>query len=226
MSDGDEMDIDDDSADSASLNGEEGKEAQDQEDAEAFAGAFESLWQEQDDLIEFVPTVGEETELVEKLVSVEAFGLKDQMVTDVDQIRVSIPGPTGVKIKASMVWKMLKDLVGKDLSKFAMPVFINEPTSVVQKSAEFMFFGSYATQASYQPTSSLRMLYLACNQIACYYLVPQRLGKPFNCMLGETYELVTPQFRYFAEMVTHHPPICCMSCDGENFSMFRVMETV
>ena len=67
------------------------------------------------------------------------YGLTEPMVTDVDDIRLSVIGPTGIKIKMSMIWKLLKDIVGKDLSKFSMPVFVNEPTSILQKAAEFMF---------------------------------------------------------------------------------------
>jgi hypothetical protein len=36
------------------------------------------------------------------------------------------------------VWKVLKDAVGKDLSKFCVPVYYNEPISMVQKVAEIM----------------------------------------------------------------------------------------
>jgi hypothetical protein len=35
---------------------------------------------------------------------------------------------------------MLKDLIGKDLSKFSLPVFINEPCGLLMKGAEFGFF--------------------------------------------------------------------------------------
>ena len=45
------------------------------------------------------------------------------MVTDVDSVRVSIPGPSSVKLKMTMILKLLKDIIGKDLSKFSMPVF-------------------------------------------------------------------------------------------------------
>jgi len=56
--------------------------------------------------------------------------------------------------------------------------------------------------------------------------VPYRLGKPFNPLLGETYELVTPEFQFFGEMVSHHPPICVFNCQGKNYEVGRVMDTV
>jgi hypothetical protein len=34
-----------------------------------------------------------------------------------------------------------------------------------------------------------------------------RFKKPFNPILGETYEFVTKDYKYFAEQVSHHPPL-------------------
>ena len=39
-----------------------------------------------------------------------------------------------------VVFKLLKELIGKDLTRFSMPVFLNEPTNIIMKPAEFMFF--------------------------------------------------------------------------------------
>jgi len=38
--------------------------------------------------------------------------------------------------KKPSFWKILKDLIGKDLSKVSMPVYFNEPLSLTQRSAE------------------------------------------------------------------------------------------
>lgn len=84
------------------------------------------------------------------------------MVTDIDYVRVSIPGPSGVKLKMTMILKLLKDIIGKDLSKFSMPVFTNEPLSLLQKSAEFMFFNHFIDQGAQEKESAMRMVYVAC----------------------------------------------------------------
>jgi len=36
-------------------------------------------------------------------------------------------------------------------------------------------------------------------------------------MLGETYELVTEDFRFFAEQVSHHPPISAFIQEGKGY---------
>lgn len=38
------------------------------------------------------------------------------------------------------------------------------------------------------------------------------ISKPFNPLLGETYELVTKDFIYLAEQVSHHPPVTANYC--------------
>ena len=38
-------------------------------------------------------------------------------------------------------------------------------------------------------------------------------------MLGETYELVCENFRFFAEQVSHHPPITAFQTQGANYEV-------
>ncbi len=46
-------------------------------------------------------------------------------------------------------------------------------------------------------------------------------NKPFNPLLGETYELQTDEFRFIAEQVSHHPPITAWYVEAKNKS-YRV----
>lgn len=93
-----------------------------------------------------------------------------------------------------------------------MPVFLNEPFNIMMKPAEFMYFNHFLTEASYHEDPTSRMLFVTISMIAPFFCVPNRFGKPFNPLLGETYELVTPEFKYFSEMVSHHPPIAAWIC--------------
>ena len=36
------------------------------------------------------------------------------------------------------IWKLIKSMIGKDITKFSVPVYINEPTSMIQKVCEIM----------------------------------------------------------------------------------------
>lgn len=45
--------------------------------------------------------------------------------------------------------------------------------------------------------------------------------KPFNPMLGETYELVRDGVRFVAEKTSHHPPVIASHADGPGWSMWQ-----
>jgi hypothetical protein len=50
----------------------------------------------------------------------------------------------------------------------------------------------------------------------------ERTSKPFNPLLGETYELKNEgdaPFHYVAEQVSHHPPISAFHCRGQNWTL-------
>lgn len=62
--------------------------------------------------------------------------IKEVIISDCEEERIALPCLRDSKIKASTVWTILKDLVGKDITKYSMPVIVNEPLSILQKSAE------------------------------------------------------------------------------------------
>ena len=45
-----------------------------------------------------------------------------------------------------------------------------------------------------------------------------RHRKQFNPLLGETYELVTEDFRFISEQVCHHPPISAYIQEGKGYT--------
>lgn len=44
--------------------------------------------------------------------------------------------------------------------------------------------------------------------------------KPFNSLLGETFELITDEFRFVSEQVCHHPPVTAYYMDSPHFEQF------
>ena len=59
---------------------------------------------------------------------------------------------------------------------------------------------------------------IACFVLTQYADVIGRTRKPFNPILGETYELVTPNFRFVSEQVSHHPPISAYFAEGKGYT--------
>jgi hypothetical protein len=55
------------------------------------------------------------------------------------------------------------------------------------------------------------MVWVASGLISGFGNVIGRCYKPFNPMLGETFEYVTDNLKYFSETVSHHPPIFALN---------------
>lgn len=104
---------------------------------------------------------------------------------------------------------ILKSMIGKDMTKMTLPVSFNEPTSLLQRVAEDMEYADLLDVAADRADSMERMLYVAAFAASEYASTIGRVAKPFNPLLGETYEYVRPDkgYRFFIEQVSHHPPI-------------------
>jgi hypothetical protein len=53
------------------------------------------------------------------------------------------------------------------------------------------------------------------------------MSKPFNPLLGETYELKMEgdtSFHYISEQVSHHPPISAVHVQGQNWTLSANVE--
>ncbi|OKL58366.1 hypothetical protein UA08_06234 [Talaromyces atroroseus] len=107
------------------------------------------------------------------------------------------------------LWSILKSMIGKDMTKMTLPVSFNEPTSLLQRVAEDMEYADLLDVAADRSESLERLLYVAAYAISEYASTIGRVAKPFNPLLGETFEYVRPdkQYRFYVEQVSHHPPI-------------------
>lgn len=110
---------------------------------------------------------------------------------------------------ADNVQGILKSMIGKDMTKMTLPVSFNEPTSLLQRCAEDMEYTDLLDVAAEREDSSERMLYVAAFAASEYASTIGRVAKPFNPLLGESFEYARPDkgFRFFIEQVSHHPPI-------------------
>jgi hypothetical protein len=104
---------------------------------------------------------------------------------------------------------ILKSMVGKDMTKMTLPVSFNEPTSLLHRCGEDMEYSDLLDLAADRTDSLERLLYVAAFAASEYASTIGRVAKPFNPLLGETFEYVRPDknYRFFIEQVSHHPPI-------------------
>ena len=100
-------------------------------------------------------------------------------------------------------------MIGKDMTKMTLPVSFNEPTSLLYRTGEDMEYADLLDQAAERQDSLERMLYVAAFASSEFASTIGRVAKPFNPLLGETFEYVRPDkgYRFFIEQVSHHPPI-------------------
>lgn len=100
-------------------------------------------------------------------------------------------------------------MIGKDMTKMTLPVTFNEPTSLLYRCGEDMEYADLLDLAADRTDSIERLLYVAAFAASEYASTIGRVAKPFNPLLGETFEYVRPDknYRFFIEQVSHHPPV-------------------
>ncbi|EHY55473.1 Oxysterol-binding protein 3 [Exophiala dermatitidis] len=121
--------------------------------------------------------------------------------------RTSITAPT---IMPPSLIGFLRKNVGKDLSTISMPVSANEPLSLLQRAAEQLEYSQLLDHAAQSTDVFERLMYVtafAISSLSNSRVKERAIRKPFNPMLGETYELVREDrgFRFIAEKVSHRP---------------------
>ncbi|KAI0008118.1 Oxysterol-binding protein-domain-containing protein [Xylariaceae sp. FL0662B] len=117
--------------------------------------------------------------------------------------------------------------VGKDLSTISMPVSSNEPISLLQRVAEQLEYAQLLDRAAELNTPRDRLLYVtafAVSQFSVNRTRERAIRKPFNPLLGETFELLRTEsdvpggFRLIVEKVTHRPVRLAMQADAAAWS--------
>ncbi|CAO2645061.1 Oxysterol-binding protein-related protein 7 [Lemmus lemmus] len=140
--------------------------------------------------------------------------------------RRCLPAASGPGTDVSL-WNILRNNIGKDLSKVSMPVQLNEPLNTLQRLCEELEYSNLLDQASRMTDPCERMVYIAAFAVSAYSSTYHRAGcKPFNPVLGETYECERPDrgFRFISEQVSHHPPISACHAESENFIFWQDMK--
>ncbi|KAK4871789.1 hypothetical protein RN001_015913 [Aquatica leii] len=136
------------------------------------------------------------------------------MASDQEKYRLILPVP--MYHNDFNIWSVLKNCIGKELSKITMPVVFNEPLSFLQRMTEYMEYSHLLRIASEQTDPIARLQYVVGFAVSALASNWERLGKPFNPLLGETYELEREEFRIICEQVSHHPPISAFCAEGSN----------
>jgi len=134
--------------------------------------------------------------------------------------------PPATMLPPSLIGFLRKN-VGKDLSTISMPVSSNEPVSLLQRTAEQLEYAQILDTAASHKSPSHRLLHMtafAVSQFSSSRAKERAIRKPFNPMLGETFELVRTEkevpggFRLLVEKVSHRPVQMAIQADSANWS--------
>ena len=118
---------------------------------------------------------------------------------------------------------LIKEMVSNfTQNKTALPVYFNEPLSMLQKQCEKFYYLDLLNKANEEPEKAKRFCYIAGFIVGEIFLNNGRTLKPFNPIIGETYEYFINDlnFRYCAEQVSHKPPVTAYVGETPNFEVY------
>ena len=118
---------------------------------------------------------------------------------------------------------LLRKNAGKDFSTISMPVSANEPTSLLMRAAELLEYSTLLDRAATATDAVERLIYVtafAVSGLSNARIKERSIRKPFNPMLGETFELVREDrgFRFVAEKVSHRPVQLAFHAEANDWS--------
>ena len=118
---------------------------------------------------------------------------------------------------------IIKEMITTFTKKQSAPVYFNEPISMTQKQCEKFFYLDLLTTASKQENNKpLQMCYISAFIIGEIFTNLNRFLKPFNPILGETFEYFenVKKFRYYSENVKHKPQITAFIGETPDFTYY------
>ncbi|CAL4067800.1 unnamed protein product, partial [Meganyctiphanes norvegica] len=115
------------------------------------------------------------------------------------------------------LWSIMKNCIGKELSKIPMPVNFSEPLSFLQRLTEDFEYSDILDRAAQCEDTCEQLSWVAAFTVSSYATTAMRTAKPFNPLLGETFEcdrMDDMGWRAINEQVSHHPPIVAQHVEG------------
>jgi len=129
------------------------------------------------------------------------------------EVRTQLPS------KITQNQNMLSELITVITKKTALPIYFNEPISMLQKQCEKFFF-PFLDKACDNDDIYKQYINISNFIFSEIFINLNRTLKPFNPIIGETFEFFNKNFKYFAEQISHNPPISAYYCENNNFICF------
>ena len=118
---------------------------------------------------------------------------------------------------------IIKEMITSMTQNKPAPVYFNEPLSMGQRQCEKFYYLNLLKKVSQEgKNKSLQLAYISAFIIGEIFLGLNRNLKPFNSIIGETYEYYDNEnnFRYYSEQVSHHPQITAFIGETLDFALY------
>lgn len=127
----------------------------------------------------------EEEKIQAVIPAAKAFDVRE--FTDEMPVRDQLEGIKDHTKKFS-IWGLIRDNIGQDLTRVTLPIILNEPVTMLQKFCEMMENHDVLERAAQESSSAMRAALILVFNAVKYEAIAFRTLKPFNPILGETYE--------------------------------------
>jgi len=119
-------------------------------------------------------------------------------------------------------YALLKAYIGLDITGVTLPVWLFEPMSILMRAGEPMEYADLIFQASQCGDPVMKEAMVASFCVMLTGVGNERTWKPFNPILGETFQIEETtkggnDIQVLCEQVSHHPPISAVIYRGEGW---------
>ena len=117
---------------------------------------------------------------------------------------------------------IVKEMITNMTKKLPSPVYFNEPLSMGEKQCEKFKYMDLLIKAGNESSRELQMCYISAFLIGEIFLNLGRSLKPFNPIIGETYEYFNNEkkFRFYSEQVSHKPQVNAYIAETPEFAYY------
>ncbi|CAJ0580671.1 unnamed protein product, partial [Mesorhabditis spiculigera] len=146
--------------------------------------------------------------------------LEQTSLATIKSRRIKIPERPNYPLN---LWSIMKNCIGRELSKIPMPVNFSEPLSMLQRVTEDLEY-AYLLDKAVGLDPAEQMCYVAAFAVSSYATTGDRTTKPFNPVLGETFECdrrAEYGWRSITEQVSHHPPAAAHFVEGRGWKLHQ-----
>ena len=136
---------------------------------------------------------------------------------DINKIRKNLAKP--LTFPPNLMKEMVTNFTQQ---KKSLPVYFNEPLSLGQKQCEKFYYLDLLNKAANEEKKEMQLCYISAFLIGEIFLNIGRTLKPFNSIIGETYEYFNNNlnFRFYSEQVSHKPPVNAYVGETPNFMVY------